>query len=122
EEHLESIGMTLLDSSSALEAFYRSMFMKKSQVMLLNGDPDRLNDMILNKNSQKFRRAEMSLRRKEMQGLGVENCLEWDLVDHVSSLTKIPREELDIRENMTDFGLDSISLTKLSTALTKHFG
>jgi thioesterase domain-containing protein/acyl carrier protein len=61
-------------------------------------------------------------RRIEMRGLGVEECVEWDLKEHTSSLLKIPRERLDIQTNLADVGFDSISLTEMAKLLSQYYG
>jgi len=61
-------------------------------------------------------------RRTEMKGLSIKQCVEWDLKDEISQLLKIPRDKLDLAENLADFGFDSISLAELAKALTNHYG
>lgn len=121
-ERLERLGMRLLDSSSALEAFYNAMATQDhSQVMVVYGDERQINEGLLAKKLKKTSRAGGGKRRMEMQGFSVVECLDWDLRNLVSQISKIPREKLDVYENLTDLGFDSISLTKLAASFGKHF-
>jgi thioesterase domain-containing protein/acyl carrier protein len=61
-------------------------------------------------------------RRAEMWGLSVEECVEWDLKEHISGLLKIPLEHLDIQTNLADVGFDSISLTEMAKLLSQYYG
>lgn len=120
-ERLERLGMRLLDSSSALEAFYNAMATQNtSQVMVVYGDEKQINEGLLAKKVKRTSRAG-GKRRMEMQGFSVAECLDWDLRNLVSQISKIPREKLDVDENLTDLGFDSISLTKLAASFANHF-
>lgn len=57
-----------------------------------------------------------------MKGFTLEQCLEWDLKEHVSKLLIIPREKIDKEDNLADFGFDSISLGEFSESLTNYYG
>jgi polyketide synthase PksN len=61
-------------------------------------------------------------RRMEMKGMSPEQCLEWDLKEHIRQLLKISRDQLDRERNLADFGFDSIRLTELAARLTRHYG
>ncbi|WP_255298242.1 SDR family NAD(P)-dependent oxidoreductase [Brevibacillus dissolubilis] len=60
-------------------------------------------------------------RRPEMKGLSIEQCLEWDLKELTGQILKISRDELDLDENLADFGFDSVTLTEFAALLTKHY-
>ena len=60
-------------------------------------------------------------RREEMKGWSLEQCMEWDLKEHIGKLLKIPRNRLDLEENLADFGFDSISLAEFAALLTNHY-
>lgn len=123
EERLEMWGLALLDSSAAINAFYEAVEMKNSdQVMILHGDEHIISGKILAKHTVEIPNNSGSKRKKEMQGFSVAECVDYELKIQVSRLSKIPEEKVDILENLTDMGFDSISLTKLSTALSKYFG
>ncbi|MEI7063630.1 SDR family NAD(P)-dependent oxidoreductase [Dickeya chrysanthemi] len=62
-----------------------------------------------------------SLRRPEMQGLTVEQCVLWQLQQTVGQILAIDRHRLHHDMNLADFGFDSISLAEFASSLGKHW-
>ena len=48
-------------------------------------------------------------------GFDAAGCVLADLESVVSEILKLPRERLDLEENLADFGFDSINLVELAT-------
>ncbi|MBU1169057.1 MAG: SDR family NAD(P)-dependent oxidoreductase [Proteobacteria bacterium] len=60
-------------------------------------------------------------RRPDMAGFTVSQCIEWDVKEQIGQLLKIDPNHLSVDENLTDFGFDSMSLTKFATRLMRLY-
>jgi acyl transferase domain-containing protein/NAD(P)-dependent dehydrogenase (short-subunit alcohol dehydrogenase family) len=61
-------------------------------------------------------------RRTDMQGLSLQQCVEWDLKQAVSELLHIPRQKVDLQTNLADFGFDSLTLRQFAVRLRELLG
>ena len=61
-------------------------------------------------------------RREELKGLSIEQCVQWDLKEHVAEVLKLRREQINTHENLAEFGADSIHLRQLAQRLSAHYG
>jgi polyketide synthase PksN len=128
EMYLKSSGQCVLETKEGLAIFDRLLSQDRTQHLVLVGQPYRVHRFLGLTQDQPLAPSPViysSLgrgRRPEMKGLSLEQCLEWDLKEHISKLLKISRDRLDKEENLADFGFDSIMLGQFSTVLTNHFG
>lgn len=58
--------------------------------------------------------------RPELSGLSLRDSVVWDLKETVSQILKINRARIDIDENLSDFGFDSITLMTFSKHLSER--
>ena len=125
--YLKSSGQRVLEIEEGLAIFDRLLSQDKVQHLILVGQPYRICRFLGLTQEQPLAPSTVlhSLlgrgRRSEMKGLSLEQCLEWDLKEHVSKLLKISRDKLDKEENLVDFGFDSIMLGQFAAVLTNHF-
>jgi polyketide synthase PksN len=127
---LRSTGQRLLHTAEGLALFEQLLAQPASQVLVLAGKPDRLRQMLgINPVTEPAVQQDpleaapaRSLRKKEMNDLDIEQCIEWDLKNQVHQLLKIAAHKIDRYENLVDIGFDSISLTQLAKSLSAHYG
>ncbi len=126
--YLKSSGQRFLETDAGTDMFEKLLWQSGTQHLVLYGQPERVHRFLgLSEPTHavtvpKVIRPSGKGRVTEMDGLSTEQCLEWDLKEQVSRLLKIPRDRLDMEENLSDFGFDSISLADFATVLTGHFG
>ncbi|QIC04840.1 SDR family NAD(P)-dependent oxidoreductase [Brevibacillus sp. 7WMA2] len=125
--YLKSSGQRALESEQGIALFERLLAQANTQHLVLYGQPNRVQRFL--KHVQGGKEASFNSqsivsgrgRRVEMNGFTIEQCLEWDVREKISQILKIPRDRIDKTDNLADYGFDSISLTELAKALTKHF-
>src|SRR5699024_7743041 len=61
-------------------------------------------------------------RKPHMGDWTLDEGMDWELADAAGEVLGIPAGELDTRENLANFGFDSLNITKLATALSGRFG
>ncbi|PEU18233.1 hypothetical protein CN526_30430, partial [Bacillus wiedmannii] len=124
--YLQSSGQRSLETEEGLKLFDQILDQNRIQNLVLVGQTSRMMEFLgslitkssTSVNSNHFGKG----KRAEMKGLNIEQCLEWDLKEHISQLLKIPRNRLDLEENLSDFGFDSISLAEFAKLLTNYYG
>ncbi|MGD8400282.1 MAG: SDR family NAD(P)-dependent oxidoreductase, partial [Bacillota bacterium] len=126
--YLKSSGQRYLEAEEGTLMFDRILAQDQTQCLVLAGQPGRVRRFLGLDGEPCPALAPAALgalgkgRRVEMKGLSLAQCVEWDLKEQISNLLKISREQLDIEENLADFGFDSISLAEFANALTNHYG
>ncbi|MUL33971.1 SDR family NAD(P)-dependent oxidoreductase [Priestia megaterium] len=122
--YFKTSGQRFLEEEEGLKIFDCILSQNKTQHLILVGQRSRVEHFLGIKQQHLTATAPLSSergRRPEMKGLKLEKCVEWDLKDQVSRVLKIPRKQLDIEENLADFGFDSISLAEFANLLSKCF-
>ncbi|MCX8131980.1 MAG: SDR family NAD(P)-dependent oxidoreductase [Clostridia bacterium] len=127
--YLKSSGQRFLEAGEGVAVFEDLLVQTNIQHLVIAGQPSRVSRFLgiapREQSSGTAAIAASSLgkgRRKEMKGLNLEQCLEWDLKESVSKLLKISRDRLDPEGNLADYGFDSISLAEFAALLTRHYG
>lgn len=130
--YLKASGQRFLEGKDGLEMFEKILSQNHKQVLILNGQPSRV-ERFLGLQQYKNSLSESHMhdldvpttlkkgRRPGMKGLSIEQCLEWDLKEIISALLKVSRDKLDLKDNFTEFGFDSLILTEFSGLLSDHF-
>jgi polyketide synthase PksN len=142
--YLESSGQSFLEAEAGLAVLDRLLSQGSSQHLVLVGQPGRVYRFLgLESGSPAAAPADPlhtldshpsphslspsppspggSARRLEMEGLSLEQCLQWDLKEHTGQILKIPRDRLPLDENLADFGFDSISLAEFAARLSNYY-
>nr|WP_142314886.1 SDR family NAD(P)-dependent oxidoreductase [Bacillus wiedmannii] len=128
--YLKSSGQRFLETNEGLQMFDRILSQNDTQHLILVGQKSRVENFLgLNKTKSELPEATTTViistgkgRKVEMRGFTLEQCVEWDLKEQVSQILKISREDLDIEENLVDFGFDSISLAEFANMLSNYYG
>ncbi|MET3210645.1 UNVERIFIED_CONTAM: PfaD family protein [Paenibacillus sp. PvR008] len=131
--YLKSSGQRFLEAEEGVKLFDLILSQNDVQQLVLVGQPSRV-ERFLGMAAQAPTAVQPTTppptvsvssgtaMRPELQGFSLEQCIEWDLKEQVSQILKISRDELDVEENLVDFGFDSISLAELGNRLSKHYG
>ncbi|OIB02943.1 mixed polyketide synthase/non-ribosomal peptide synthetase [Paenibacillus sp. LC231] len=135
EMYLKSSGQRLLETEEGLQVFERILSHSLSHHLVLVGQRSRVHRFLGLANNEESLAAKRQTPnnvnanaapgrgwRNEMKGLSLAQCLEWDMKEMISQLLKIPRDKLDLDENLAEFGFDSINLAQFATVLTEHYG
>jgi polyketide synthase PksN len=126
--YLKSSGQRFLELKEGMDVFDRILSQDNTQNLVFIGQRSRVHRFlgVDKEQSTPLHPGISGLlgkgRRVEMKGFSLEECLEWDLKEHVSKLLKISRDKIDIEENLAEFGFDSISLAEFAALLANHYG
>jgi polyketide synthase PksN len=117
-------GLAPLERDDGVQALERGLSEDTQGLVVLYGDTERLSTRLLDDAGNEPVPATAPGRgwRPEFKGLEVSECLLWDLKQLASEQIKVDRDRLDIQENLTDFGFDSVTLASLANELASHFG
>ena len=117
-------GLRTMPEQTALEMFTYALSMEQSQVMVLTGKKQKIeqtffakkpvankvhapeNDVVVTTQVQQISEQE--------QAEALLNAVEAQLLSHLSSLLSIDEEELDVDIKLSDYGMDSISFSELA--------
>ncbi|WP_255298559.1 SDR family NAD(P)-dependent oxidoreductase [Brevibacillus dissolubilis] len=142
EMYLKSSGQRFLETEEGIAVFERILSQDQAQHLIIVGQRSRANrflglaeqssahEMVRETEHEHVETTTVPVvttpagagRRAEMQGLSIEQCIEWDLQEHIYQLLKIPKHKLEPDMNWSDFGFDSINLAEFASILSKHYG
>ena len=121
----QTTGLTAMKTATGIRALYQGIASGCDQVMVLEGDLQRLQAVFsgkpVNSPAPKSGFAGKG-RRAELKGFTLEECLEWDLKQFINKLLRIPREKIERDVNLVSYGFNSLSLTQLAIQLIKYYG
>lgn len=126
--YLKSSGQRLLESEEGTSLFERLLMQKKIQYLIIAGQKGRVYRFLgLTEERKNITISKVSGypgkgKRAGMKGLSVEECVEWDLKNHISRLLKISKDKISLEANLADFGFDSISLSEFASDLSRYYG
>ncbi|MBZ9609901.1 SDR family NAD(P)-dependent oxidoreductase [Clostridium estertheticum] len=124
--YLKSSGQRFLETDEGISIFERILSQNNTQHLILVGQRNRVYRFLgLTEDSYPVSTMISDSigieSREEMKGLSVEECLTRDIKEHISNLLKIPYNKLDMDDNLSDFGFDSISLTEFASILAEYY-
>src|SRR4051812_23409344 len=121
--------MAAMRTASGLAAFAEALASGHHQILTAEGDAARLRATLSTSTSTQATRTQRSapsttgrVRRTELQGLSVPECVEWELKDLVASILKVPRDQLLVDDNLAEYGFDSITLAEFAVGLGQRYG
>ncbi|MCW3466422.1 SDR family NAD(P)-dependent oxidoreductase [Chitinophaga nivalis] len=126
EMYLKSSGQGLLETAEGLTLLEQILSADHSQVLVIKGQPERVQQFLGCQPKEAVTIVTVEVpagkgRQPAMESLSLEDCLEKDLREQIAAVLKLTPQQLDPEENLVDMGYDSVSLTRLASALTKHF-
>ncbi|MCZ8519621.1 SDR family NAD(P)-dependent oxidoreductase [Paenibacillus caseinilyticus] len=127
--YLKSSGQRLLEAAEGMDMLDRALSQADLQHLVLAGQRTRVYRFLglTEESAAASVPASGPIQagrgwREEYRGMSLEECLERDLKELVSVQLKIPRDKLDVHENLAEFGYDSILLAAFADKLTQHYG
>nr|WP_240464227.1 SDR family NAD(P)-dependent oxidoreductase [Paenibacillus apiarius] len=125
--YLKSSGQRFLEAAEGTALFEQMLSQERAQHLVLVGQRERvhrflgLSEAVSSAPPVQKVKAAGKGKRPEMKGWTVEQCVLWELKDTAGHIIKIPREKLDVDENLANFGFDSISLARFADALSNRY-
>lgn len=124
--YLKSSGLCALTFAEGFDVFDK-ITGKSGQYLVMSGQKSRVYQTLgLTKRSSLKSKFQIETNfvevpRPDLAGLSVEQCIEEDLLTMVMQLLDIPRKRLHLKNNLSDYGFDSINLIEFSRRLSAHF-
>ncbi|MBC9915647.1 SDR family NAD(P)-dependent oxidoreductase [Chitinophaga varians] len=128
--YLKSSGQEPLQTTEGLSLWHDIMRSAATQTLVMLGVPHRI-EQTLHRLYQPFAPVPENMPvpsttgkgwKPGYEGLSLKECIAADLKRQVATLTKINQQQLQDNRNLTDYGFDSIGLSRLAKMLTDHFG
>ncbi|MCP5003507.1 MAG: SDR family NAD(P)-dependent oxidoreductase, partial [Planctomycetes bacterium] len=125
--YLKTSGQKLLTKEQGLGIFDQILSSEAVQTLVLLGQPKRIERFLgINKSplppaASPGLSAERTRRTPAMRGLTTEQCVVLQLKETVHHLLKVPKDQMDMDENLSDFGFDSITLAEFARNLSDRF-
>lgn len=128
-EFLENtMGFKAIDKKVGIEAFEKALENSYGQLVVVEGNKNKI-DEILNKSIQEKSNIIIKDNNEiiEEDSNYIENetlkqTVIKDVKQIISDMTSISEGRLDIENNLSDYGYDSVGLIKLSNAVNKKYG
>lgn len=130
---LHNMGMLPLSTVSGMQAFYHSLQMNSSQVLIIEGDATRIKKRLnilqelyaapatSHAPSAQPIQISPSTQHEEEGTKHLADRLQHALIQMVSALFKVSIHELDVQTELSDYGFDSIALTQFANELNHDF-
>jgi len=123
----QEIGMHPMETQVGMRAFSHSLAMQCDQALVIQGEPDKIRKAIFAVQTFQPETAKTTQQEKPSvvsqldSDLLLENAQSY-LCQQLSTLLKIPVNEIDPQSPMERYGIDSIMAMNLTNALEKDFG
>lgn len=129
----QTLGMTLLQTGSGVDAFVQGLGFAQNSFMLLEGYPQKIRQALLGENSayhfvnkpvaDAYPTPEAAgAEDAEGSGLALLTVLRRALVEKAAKLLKKSPETLELDETLYSYGFDSLSLTEFAGELNEQYG
>ncbi|MBU2453753.1 MAG: SDR family NAD(P)-dependent oxidoreductase, partial [Proteobacteria bacterium] len=122
-----AMGMVPMASSTGINALYQGMASGCRQVMVLEGQKNRINDFMFKPESardpyQSFHQKKTDLAHREIESqLILDNTISY-FKTLISSVIKLPVQRIEADAPLEKYGINSILILQLTTQLEKTFG
>ncbi|MCP4137096.1 MAG: SDR family NAD(P)-dependent oxidoreductase [bacterium] len=114
-----SMGMNVLEAKEGLSIFIRGLSFAESQFIVIKGARRKIERFLglEEKNSKRdATRQEINIDKREFF-----RKIENDLVKVVSAILEVDENDIDIDEDMSEYGFDSISLTEFTNEINEKY-
>ncbi|PSA96652.1 polyketide synthase PksM [Bacillus atrophaeus] len=125
--YLKSSGQRYLETEEGLKLFEEILIQPKTQHLVIAGQKSLFHQFLKLTDQQKPIQVDTipsnnrKNRSKIMQGKDIEQLLEIDIKQLISQLHKIPVEKIDSKEQLVEYGFDSINLFDFARMITNSF-
>ncbi|MCC5467312.1 type I polyketide synthase, partial [Pelosinus baikalensis] len=122
---LQKTGMLPLETAAGIQALYRSLASGAEQVMVLEGECQRLREFFTGFSPTK--EATPSVTQEYKMGFTIEEDLFQEKISDyfrkiIASTIKVPMKEIDAEDPMDEYGIDSIIAMQITSNLEEIFG
>ncbi|MDN4088233.1 SDR family NAD(P)-dependent oxidoreductase [Paenibacillus polymyxa] len=117
----QNMGLTPLQSESGIQALYQCLTSSKDQVMILEGEPEKIEAYLWKSVSQADVRAVEAAGLKLDAGLLYDKTL-YHLKALLGEVTRLSVGSIEAQEPLERYGIDSIMITQLNAKLAESFG
>ncbi|WP_025720840.1 SDR family NAD(P)-dependent oxidoreductase, partial [Paenibacillus sp. 1-18] len=125
ERAMQDLGMIAMQTENGIKALYQSLSSGRSQVMVIEGYPERIKEAILGPTSETKASGRSGMESGKATAIG-EEWLREKTQDYLktllSTVIKLPTESIDANAPMDRYGIDSILVMQLTNELEKTFG
>ncbi|MGC2743470.1 MAG: SDR family NAD(P)-dependent oxidoreductase, partial [Candidatus Angelobacter sp.] len=119
----ETTGMRPMQTAAGIEAFYRSLILPHSQLLVAEGDLSRLRHALT---ARRTAVPELAKERVEVTESISSEILAEKMQDYLrrefSELLQVPAHKIDSQAPLENYGIDSILAMKLTNKLEQTFG
>ncbi|WP_404302082.1 SDR family NAD(P)-dependent oxidoreductase [Paenibacillus sp. DP01] len=117
----QNMGITPLQTESGIQALYQCLTSSKDQVMVLEGEPEKIEAYLAKAVSQPGIRAIQASAPKLDAGLLYDKTL-YHLKALLGEVTRLSVGSIEAQEPLERYGIDSIMITQLNAKLAESFG
>jgi acyl transferase domain-containing protein/surfactin synthase thioesterase subunit/acyl carrier protein len=118
---MQSVGIITMQTSSGIRALYQSLASGKEQVMVMEGDLERIQEYLLDTPAK----SDLHLPNTEMPKIDPGILKEKTVLQLkvlLGGVTKLEIARIDAEEPLENYGIDSIVITQLNHELAGIFG
>ncbi|PSL48187.1 acyl transferase domain-containing protein [Chitinophaga niastensis] len=125
--YLKSSGLRLMEATEGIDLFKKLLLQSRTQHLVITGQPARVHRFLGLTAVDKKEAATVVMDAGEKKvmarraGISLPDCIEQDLKQLAAGLLQIGAENLYIKDNLADFGFDSISLAQFAQLLASHY-
>ncbi|WP_156497271.1 KR domain-containing protein, partial [Paenibacillus jamilae] len=117
----QNMGITPLQTESGIQALYQCLSSSREQVMVLEGEPEKIEAYLGKAVSQADIRAIRASAPKLDTGLLYDKTL-YHLKALLGEVTRLSVGSIEAQEPLERYGIDSIMITQLNAKLEESFG
>jgi polyketide synthase PksN len=116
----KTLGLQLLQSQIGIEAFEFSLIQPNNQLLVLHGNKKKIQGLLA-KTSEQESKDMNKFSYTKIDENSLMKSVQDDCVFIVSEILKIKMSEIDLEEDLSTFGFDSISFTEFSNKLSDTY-
>ncbi|EIW21029.1 amino acid adenylation domain-containing protein [Pelosinus fermentans] len=123
EKMIRNMGMAAMPTASGLRVFYLGMNTDKDQVLVMTGEPGRIQEKLLltAQLSQPDKIIAASTFTEAAYASNLLDRIQSLLIQMTSKLLKVRIEEIDSNTELNEYGFDSITFTEFANQLNQEY-
>ncbi|WP_394832292.1 SDR family NAD(P)-dependent oxidoreductase [Pendulispora rubella] len=120
----EKVGITAMQTSSGMAAFYRCLASSEPRVMVVEGMLERMTRKLLpaERHVQPGPEAAPVTPSAAIETGDLLDKVQQNLIQVICEATKLRAGDLDVESELSEYGFDSISFTDLANRLNQRYG
>ncbi len=117
----QTLGMTLLETESGLDAFVRGLTFPQTGFLFVEGDPEKIRYALEMRQSHPRQETAYPGQLTEKDRDALLNNISSDLIKTVSEILRTDKNDIDLDEPLNEYGFDSISLTEFAGRINERY-